>query len=354
MTDAEIPNTPGYLISKWRDQGPVSIEEVSKWKEDMQIDSWLMICEAGLFLDAPELISLIEAKLTPAELATFGLVRRRMLGDNRLEQAIDAAIEVAKNPETRDLRLEGRLRMERGLSRFESGDTDGAQDDLTWAELRLKSVAKASRDHDLSLLNKAAFHLATGAPLMALHVYSEITRDGEHANETIAISRIGASRIRAELGHFFDAARHAWNAHLHAIKAMQIQMAIEAGTLFIELSLGSLDDNAERMQVQVANAKPRNVEDEKPELKVNPEDVNGVFDWCFDNLPENWSGEHRPDLRAMISIARNLDKLSMFDDLFDSPEKVEDPTLVAMIQVCSEDEEHVNKWGERLSLLTMI
>ena len=131
-------------------------------------------------------------------------------------------------------------------------------------------------------------------------------------------------------------------------------MAIEAGTLFIELSLGSLDDNAERMQFQVANAKPRNVEDEKPELKVNPEDVNGVFDWCFNNLPENWSGEHRPDLRAMISIARNLDKLSMFDDLFDSPEKVEDPTLVAMIQVCSEDEEHVNKWGERLSLLTMI
>ena len=165
MTDTEIPNTPGYLISKWRKQGPVSIEEVSKWKEDMQIDSWLMICEAGLFLDAPELISLIEAKLTPAESATFGLVRRRMLGDNRLEQAIDEAIEVAKNPETRDLRLEGRLRMERGLSRFESGDTDGAQDDLTWAELRLKSVAKASRDHDLSLLNKAAFHLATGCLL---------------------------------------------------------------------------------------------------------------------------------------------------------------------------------------------
>ena len=199
----------------------------------MAIESWLMIAEAALFLDAAELYELVAESLSPAETATIGLVRRRMLGDNKLEQAINDAIEIAKHPDTRDLKLEGRLRMERGLTRFENGDVDGAKEDLEWAELRLKSVAKASRDHDLSLLNRAALLMATNAPLMALHVYSEITRDGDHADETIAISRLGASRIRASLGHMFDAARHAWNAHAHAIKAFQTNMAIEAGTLFL-------------------------------------------------------------------------------------------------------------------------
>ena len=53
--------------------------------------------------------------------------------------------------------LEGRLRMERGLIRFEEGAMDEAGADLEWAERRLRSVALASRDHDLSLLNRAAF-----------------------------------------------------------------------------------------------------------------------------------------------------------------------------------------------------
>jgi len=354
MLNSELPNTPGKFVSMWREKGPVDVETLNDWKQELQIDSWIMIAEASLFLDAAELFEILNEKLTPAEKATIGLVRRRMLGDNMLEQAIDDAIEIAKSPKTRDLKLEGRLRMERGLSRFENGDVDGAKDDLEWAELRLKSVAKASRDHDLSLLNKAAFLMVTGAPIMALHVYSEITRDGEHAHETIAISRIGASRIRASIGHMFDAARHAWNAHAHAIKALQTNMAIEAGTLFIELSLEHISEDAERMQVQVEEANPRNAEDQEPVLSVNPSDINGVFNWCKENLPDSNSGEHRPDLRAMVSIARNLNKLDTFTELFDKPDAVEDATLAAMIQVCLEDEEHTKKWGERLSVLTLI
>jgi hypothetical protein len=271
-----------------------------------------------------------------------------------LEQAINDAISIAKKPETRDLKLEGRLRMERGLTRFENGDFEGAKDDLEWAELRLKSVAKASRDHDLSLLNKAALLLSTGAPLMALHVYAEISRNGNHAQETIAISRLGASRIRSSLGHMFDAARHAWNAHEHAIRAFQTNMAIEAGTLFIELSLENMDESAERMQLQVDNAKPRTVEEDEPTLSVNPKDIEGVFDWCFNNLPKSNSGEHRPDLRAMLSIAKNLAKLEQFSELFAEPDAVEDATLAAMIQVCNDDSVHTKIWGERLSVLTLI
>jgi len=46
--------------------------------------------------------------------------------------------------------------------------------------------------------------------------------------------------------------------------------------------------------------------------------------------------------------------LDSFSSLFAEPDEVEDPTLAAMIQVCSEDEEHVRIWGERLSVLTLI
>ena len=134
MLNSELPNTPGKFVSMWREKGPVDEETLNGWKQELQIDSWIMIAEASLFLDAAELFEILNEKLTPAEKATIGLVRRRMLGDNMLEQAIDDAIEIAKNPETRDLKLEGRLRMERGLSRFENGDVDGAKDDLEWAE----------------------------------------------------------------------------------------------------------------------------------------------------------------------------------------------------------------------------
>ena len=354
MTHIDVPNSPGYLISRWRDKGPVNLEQLTEWKEEMKIESWLMIAEAAMFLDAAELLDIVEKELSPAEKATLGLVRRRMLGDQHLEQAINDAIAISKNPESRDLKLEGRLRMERGLSRFEAGDTEGAEEDLTWAELRLKSVSKSSRDHDLSLLNKAAFHMAVGAPLMALTVYSEISRTAGHADETIAISRIGASRIRASMGHIFDAARHAWNAHGHAIKAFQINMAIEAGTLFIELSLDCIDENAERMKEQISQAKPRSATDDEPKYSAHIQDIEDVFMWCHSKLPKSNSGEQRPDLRAMVSIASKIDKMELFQELLSNPDDVEDSMLVAIIQACIVDEELRKKWNQRLTVLTLI
>ena len=353
MTQIDVPNSPGFFISRWREKGPVETEILKQWKEEMNIESWLMIAEAAMFLDAAELLELIENELSPAEKATLALVRRRMLGDNHLEQAINDAIQISKAPETRDLKLEGRLRMERGLSRFEAGDIEGAEEDLTWSEVRLKSVAKASRDHDLSLLNKAAFHMATGAPFMALAVYSDISRNSGHANETIAISRLGASRIRASIGHMFDAARHAWNAHAHAIKAQQINMAIEAGTLFIELSLDSISPDAELMKEQVKNAKPRSADESEPILKVNKKDIEDIFSWCHSMLPDSNSGEQRPDLRAMVSIAAKINKLDLFSELLENPDDIEDSMLVAIVQACIEDGELKSKWNQRLTVLTL-
>ena len=81
MTQIDVPNSPGYLISRWRDKGPVDIEVLTDWKEEIKIESWLMIAEAAMFLDAAELLAIVEKQLSLAEKATLGLVRRRMLGE---------------------------------------------------------------------------------------------------------------------------------------------------------------------------------------------------------------------------------------------------------------------------------
>ena len=354
MSEIEVPNAPGYFISRWRELGPVDIATLEEWRKEMNWDTWLPLAEAALFLDAAELLALIDTVLTPAEKATLSLVRRRMLGDSRLQQAIEEALDIARSPESRDLALEGRLRMELGLAKYELGDTEAAKEDLTWAETRLKSVAPASRDHDLSLINKAALHTACGEPLMALTVYSEIPRNGDHADETVALSRLGASRISAALGHSFDSVRHAWNAHAHALKANQIGMAIEGGALFLDFASDSSNSSAEKMHQQIENAKPRDAGEELRELKVHPEDLTDVFEWCCANLPEKNTGDDRPDLRAMVSLAHRLDKMQQFDSLIQNPDEIEDPMLVAVVQNCITDEELKLRWNVRLATLTMV
>ena len=345
------PKAPGLFISKWREEGPVEIEVAEQWRTDSGWNDWMAIIEAALYLDAAELVELIMPELTPAQRATFDLVRRRMLGDTRLEEAIEHALTVCRTPDTRDLALEGRLRMERGLQRFERGDTVGAEEDLTWAETRLKSVSKASRDHDLSLLNKAAFHMANGEDLMALQVYGDISRKENHAHETIAISRIGATRIHARYGHMFDAARNAWNGHGHAILAQQPTMAIEAGSLFLDLTIDHQDEEAVRFQEQVDEAKPRDASEDTPTLSVHPDDVNGVFSWCMERLEKTANGEDRPDLRAMVMMANRLGRFEQMDWLTSNPERVQDSMLVDVILGCSMDEGKKEAWTELLQEL---
>ena len=115
--------------------------------EKMGWTSWLGVAELGMVLGS-EIVEFLSDKLTPAESKVLELLVLRIEGKINLE-SIESALEVARNPETRDLAIEGRLRMERGLVHFENGNIEDARDDLTWAETRLKSVAKASRDHDI-------------------------------------------------------------------------------------------------------------------------------------------------------------------------------------------------------------
>ena len=67
MSEIEVPNSPGRFVSKWRTDGPVDNVTLGNWKDEMQIESWLMIAEAALFLDAAELFELVKENLSTAE-----------------------------------------------------------------------------------------------------------------------------------------------------------------------------------------------------------------------------------------------------------------------------------------------
>ena len=97
------PKAPGLFISKWRNEGPVELEVAEQWRSDSGWKDWMAIIEAALYLDAAELVELILPELTPGQRATFDLVRRRMLGDTRLEEAIEQALTICRAPDTRDL-----------------------------------------------------------------------------------------------------------------------------------------------------------------------------------------------------------------------------------------------------------
>jgi hypothetical protein len=186
---------------------------------------------------------------------------------------------------------------------------------------------------------------------MALQVYGDISRKENHAHETIAISRIGATRIHARFGHMFDAARNAWNGHAHAILAQQPTMAIEAGSLFLDLTIEHQDADAVRFQKQVDTAKPRDASEEPPALSIHPDDVNGVFTWCMEHLEKTPTGQDRPDLRAMVMMAHRLDKFEQMDWLVSKPEQVHDSMLVAVVLGCTDGEELHNEWTKRLQEL---
>ena len=320
--------------------------ELEPYLEKMGWTSWLGVAELGLVMDS-SIVEFLEQRLTPAENKVLELVKQRLAGQLNLD-SIEKALEIARNPETRDLALEGRLRMERGLVHFENDQIEDARDDLTWAETRLKSVAKASRDHDISLLNKAAFHLSIDEPMMALHVHGEISRSAGHANETIAISRIQAARIHLAFGHMFDAARCAFNAHAHAMIANQIELAVESGAIFVEISSGFLSDEADKFADQILEAKPLSAGESPPVLQVNHEDVYGVLEWCIENTEQGYSGQERPDLRALVMLAKRMDRAELFADLLSSPHEVEDALLAALCASISEDEA-AKVWTQRVT-----
>lgn len=342
---------PEAVVRRVLEQPDEAVEALEGWMTEAEVDGWLRLCEAAAFIGADGLVARWRPRLSSAESAVLDLVLKRLNNEALVSEDLEAVLATCTAQETRDLALEGRVRMERGLHRFEQGDLEGARDDLTWAETRLSSVGKASRDHDLSLLNKAAFHLAVGEPIMALQTYGELSRTAGHADESIAISRLAAGRIHADLDQPFDALRLLWLAHAHAILSGQLMLAIEAGTTFVDLAEAHLDSDATPMAEQVEAAGPRSAGEEAPVAKVQRQEAEAVLEWCSGACGTDLSGQERPELRAVALLASRYDRLDLIEHMLGSSELVEDPMLCAVMQHV--EPEAAASWTARMSALAL-
>ena len=330
--------TPSQVISELKSGDSLSEEEFP----------YLVLAEQALGEGETEVLNLLKAELTESQLCVLEITACRISGQDPGE-LIEKALEITSSRENRDLHLEGRVRMERGLQRFVNGDVEGADEDLTWAETRLKSVAKASRDHDLSLLNKASFQLSTNAPLMALQVYGEISKSAGHAAETLTLSRLGAARILASIGQLFPAIRNAWNASIHARNTGYLELQWQANTLFLGLAADNLSDTAAPMSEQVMEPGTRSYAEDGELPAILPADLEMVFDETV-SLESEFDGVERPDLRGLLLSAVALDRIDEIPWLDSGVQEIEDPVLVsAMISVL--DDERVVIWQNRMNEL---
>ena len=337
---------PESFIKSWQnDEDLIALE---KMRDEVGWTSWLAVAEIALLYDSP-LADILRDEMNAAENAVLDLVAMRITGEVGLSD-VEKALAVARNPEQRDLLLEGRLRMEAGLIRFELEEFEQAREDFTWAETRLKSVAKASREHDISLINKAAFHLALDEPLMALQVYGDISRKDGHADETIAISRMNAARILLSFGRISQALRNSFNAHAHAILAENLALAIEAGAIFVEIALPYIDQDAIRMKEQVAIAKPRDVEEEEIKPSIHPEDMEGILSWCVEKATTDLGGSERGDLKALLILCERAQLLDLFDLTLQRPSEIEDVEFANLCYALNEGEEWKNRISELAAL----
>lgn len=287
--------------------------------------SILCLAETALGEGDEQSLKTLSSGLTPAQASILAITEARVSQSDVLPM-IELSLSICSSPDTRDLELEGRARMERGLERFISGNIEGASGDLTWAETRLKSVAKAGRNHDLALLNKASFHLSNNEPMMALHTYGEISIADDHAAETFVFSRLGASRILASMGQFKDAARNAWNAISHADTCGIVELQWQAMALFLGLSAQEMGDDVMSMSKTV-------------------QDVDEIFNRCLDLRP-TLDGPDRPDLRGLLLAATALDRVEELDWI--EVERIEDPLLASGFFTATGND----RWQQRFKELT--
>ena len=265
------------LVNKWLSK-PFKVSEFEKIINEINASNpYLEVAECALSLGIDELYNLSIGNLNEAENLILELISLRKSGEiNSMFNNIDTALEIVRKKESRDLVLEGRLRMELGLIKVQTNSKDDPHEDFDWAMKRLSSVSTNSRLHGLSIINKAAYHEHVNENLMALHLYGEIPLKGDFPVEIIGFSRIGAARIMMSLGNSKEACRHLYNAHNLFKNSNNIELAWHSGFEFLKIGTQFVDINAQRMNVQVKNSKPMEVGDEKPVTQINPLDLKEI------------------------------------------------------------------------------
>ena len=265
------------LVNKWLEK-PFSSEEYEDLIHNLNSSNpHLEVSECALSLGIDGLYQISSKKLTTAETLVLELISiRNERNDKKMFENIEKALALVRSKETRDLVLEGRLRMELGLIKIQTNSDDNPELDFEWALKRLSSVCEYSRLHGLSIINKAAYHEHVNELMMALHHYGEIPLNGDFPIEIVGFSRIGAARIYSQMGNTSDACRHLYNAHNLFKKSSNWELAWHSGFQFLTMGAAHVDLTADRMEVQANNAKPREVGDEKITPKIHPSDLKQI------------------------------------------------------------------------------
>ncbi len=313
-----------------------SLERVEQWRlnsldiKELGANERLAVAEHAAAEQEEALVSTLIPLLSAAEVH-FVNFRRAQVTNNAdaASEAIRSCVEDCRKKGERDHCLEARARMEWGLLRYSLGEKEEAGVDLKWAMERLKVVDEGSAAHGVALLNMAAWHETRAEWMMALAMHSEISRHGPHLVETIALSRLAASRLQMHLQDHESAIRHSWVA-LHGLSDAGLPgLAVEAALIWLNLAMADVNEEAPRMQTLVEESTPRNVGEEFV-LNSHPEDVAFAFDVIADSWDGGVSGHDRPDLQLMLEASRVLGRMEFEAQLMQT-EDITDTRLLEML-----------------------
>ena len=239
----------------------------------------LELAEELLGQGAAEAAAAVTTHLAPAAVAVVhGMVARLSLDSEAAAAAFDAAAAALRQPDARDPALEARVRMELGLVAVERGEFETAREHLDWAEQRAKALAQGSALHGRTVLNKGAFHEVVGEPLMALHVYSEVSRHGDHLPDTLGLARLRAGRLLASEGRLHGALRNLWLA-AEVLQGCRLDgPELEARLGWLQLGLPHADPAALSMSAAITLPSVERDHQRADDARVAPSDVQQALD----------------------------------------------------------------------------
>ena len=116
---------------------------------------------------------------------------------------------------------------------------------------------------------------------------------------------------------------------MYGIKAGLIDLAVEAGAIFVEVAWPYQNESAEKMIKQTMDAKPKSAGDTEPSIEIHPEDAE-EFSSGVTQVLRDYGGKDRPDIRAMLMLSRTCNQAALFENLLKSPLLVEDLQLAEL------------------------
>ena len=137
--------------------------------------------------------------------------------------------------------LEARIRLEQAVLDAAEGRVEQAVERAEWAEVRLSTLGRGGRHHAMAVIVRLNILIRADQGLRALHLCSEITRDGKHDPWTIGHTRLIAGRIMAALGRPDEAIRVTWIALCLLNGVNDQQGAIEAAEQSERLDVPKID-----------------------------------------------------------------------------------------------------------------